>query len=147
MAEVEYKGLDVGYFASPQLVDLNRDGLLDLIIGEQSGTINYCENFGTSNTAVFDTIIEYFGGIDIESNIISSGFSTPKFYDNNVEVIDSSIITAKNIKKQLEKKGILNTNKIPTYNFIVSNLTESFSESAALFFKEKIILTENDIWK
>ena len=83
LAEVEYKGLDVGHFASPQLVDLNRDGLLDLIIGEQSGTINYCENSGTLNNATFDTIIEYFGGIDIESNIISSGFSTPKFYDNN----------------------------------------------------------------
>ena len=83
LSEVEYKGLDVGYFASPQLVDLNRDGLLDLIIGEQSGTINYCENSGTLNNAIFDTIIEYFGGIDIESNIISSGFSTPKFYDNN----------------------------------------------------------------
>tara|TARA_B100001057_G_C22825140_1_gene941092 strand:- start:1060 stop:2253 length:1194 start_codon:yes stop_codon:yes gene_type:complete len=83
LAEVEYKGLDVGYFASPQLVDLNRDGLLDLIIGEQAGTINYCENSGTLNNATFDTIIEYFGGIDIESNIISSGFSTPKFYDNN----------------------------------------------------------------
>ena len=83
LAEVEYKGIDVGYFACPQLVDLNRDGLLDLIIGEQSGTINYCENSGTLNNATFDTIIEYFGGIDIESNIISSGFSTPKFYDNN----------------------------------------------------------------
>ena len=83
LSEVEYKGIDVGYFASPQLIDLNRDGLLDLIIGEQSGTINYCENTGTSTIPVFDTIIEYFGGIDIESNIISSGFSTPKFYDNN----------------------------------------------------------------
>ena len=70
-----------------------------------------------------------------------------KFYDNNVEVIDSSIITANYINKQLEKKGILNTNNKPTYSFIVSNLTESFSKSATFFFKEKIILNENDIWK
>jgi hypothetical protein len=83
LAEAEYKGLDVGYFAFPQLVDVNRDGLLDIIIGEQSGTINYCENIGTASAPIFDTIIEYFGGIDIESNIISSGFSTPKIYDNN----------------------------------------------------------------
>ena len=83
LAEAEYKGLDVGYFAFPQLVDVNRDGLLDIIIGEQSGTINYCENTGTNSTPIFDTIIQYFGGIDIESNIISSGFSTPKLYDNN----------------------------------------------------------------
>ena len=83
LAEAEYKGIDIGYFAFPQLVDVNRDGLLDIIIGEQSGTINYCENTGTAINPVFDTIIEYFGGIDIESNIISSGFSTPKLYDNN----------------------------------------------------------------
>ena len=31
-----------GYFAAPFLVDVNRDGLLDLLIGEQDGTINYC---------------------------------------------------------------------------------------------------------
>ena len=83
LSEVEYKNIDVGYFASPQIVDLNRDGLLDIIIGEQSGTINYCENTGSLSNPIFDTIVEYFGGIDIESNIISSGFSTPKFYDNN----------------------------------------------------------------
>ena len=83
LSEVEYKNIDVGYFATPQIVDLNRDGLLDIIIGEQSGTINYCENTGTITNPIFDTIIEYFGGIDVESNIISSGFSTPKFYDNN----------------------------------------------------------------
>ena len=59
-----------------------------------------------------------------------------KFYDN-VEVIDSSIITANYIKKQLEKKGILNTNKKPTNSFIVSNLTESFSKSATFFSKKK----------
>ena len=83
LSEVEYKNIDVGYFATPQIIDLNRDGLLDIIIGEQSGTINYCENTGSLSNPIFDTIVEYFGGIDIESNIISSGFSTPKFYDNN----------------------------------------------------------------
>ena len=59
-----------------------------------------------------------------------------KFYDNNVEVIDSSIITANYIKKQLEKKDFKHKQK-PTYSFIVSNLTESFSKSATFFFKKK----------
>ena len=58
LSEVEYKNIDVGYFATPQIVDLNRDGLLDIIIGEQSGTINYCENSGTITNPIFDTIIE-----------------------------------------------------------------------------------------
>jgi hypothetical protein len=83
LAEAEYENIDVGYFASPKLIDVNRDGLLDIIIGEQSGTINYCENTGTSTNPIFDTVISNFGGIDIESNIISAGFSTPTLYDNN----------------------------------------------------------------
>lgn len=78
-----YSQIDVGYFATPQLIDVNRDGLLDLIIGEQLGTINYLPNSGTQSTAVFDTIIENFGGIDIEDSIISTGYSSPKIIDIN----------------------------------------------------------------
>lgn len=83
LSQAEYNNIDVGYFASPQLIDVNRDGLLDILIGEQSGTINYCENTGTSTNAIFDTVISNFGGIDIESNIISAGFSNPTLFDNN----------------------------------------------------------------
>jgi hypothetical protein len=83
LSQAEYNNIDVGYFASPQLIDVNRDGLLDIVIGEQSGTINYCENTGTSTNAIFDTVISNFGGIDIESNIISAGFSNPTLFDNN----------------------------------------------------------------
>ena len=39
--------LILGYYAQPQIVDVNRDGLLDIIIGEQDGTINYCPNTGS----------------------------------------------------------------------------------------------------
>ncbi len=78
-----YYNIDVGYFASPQIVDVNRDGLNDLIIGEQDGTINYCPNSGSVSLAVFDTLITNFGGIDVDSNIISSGYSTPKLIDSN----------------------------------------------------------------
>ena len=83
LSQAEYNNIDVGYFASPQLIDVNRDGLLDILIGEQSGTINYCENTGTLTNAIFDTVISNFGGIDIESNIISAGFSNPTLFDNN----------------------------------------------------------------
>ena len=83
LSQAEYNNIDVGYFASPQLIDVNRDGLLDILIGEQSGTINYCENTGTLTNAIFDTVISNFGDIDIESNIISAGFSNPTLFDNN----------------------------------------------------------------
>ena len=70
-----------------------------------------------------------------------------RFYKNKVEVIDSSELTADYIKSELQKNKINNIQSNSSYNFIVSNLTESFSKSASYFFKEKINLEEIDIWR
>ena len=78
-----YYSIDIGYYAQPQLVDVNRDGLLDIIIGEQDGSVNYCPNTGTTTNAAFDTIIKNWGGIDVDTNYISTGFSSPKLIDSN----------------------------------------------------------------
>jgi len=78
-----YFSIDVGYFSQPQLVDVDRDGLLDIMIGEQDGSINYCPNSGTATIAAFDTIIENWGGIDVDTNYISTGYSSPKLIDSN----------------------------------------------------------------
>ena len=78
-----YFSIDVGYFSQPQLVDVDRDGLLDIIIGEQDGSINYCPNSGTITNAAFDTIIKNWGGIDVDTNYISTGYSSPKLIDSN----------------------------------------------------------------
>ena len=85
LAQVNYANIDVGYFSTPQLIDINRDGLLDLLIGDMMGTISYLPNNGTQTTPVFDTIISNFGGIDIDSNYISTGYSTPHCVDINGE--------------------------------------------------------------
>ena len=78
-----YFNIDVGYFSQPQLVDVDRDGLLDIIIGEQDGSINYCPNSGTITNAAFDTIIKNWGGIDVDTNYIITGYSSPKLIDSN----------------------------------------------------------------
>ncbi|MFK7936034.1 MAG: T9SS type A sorting domain-containing protein [Saprospiraceae bacterium] len=58
----EYMGIDIGKAARPQLVDLNEDGLLDLVLGERSGnnvngqscgTLNYFQNVGTADSPIF----------------------------------------------------------------------------------------------
>jgi len=78
-----YSNIDIGYYAQPQLVDVNRDGLLDIIIGEQDGSVNYCPNSGNTSIAAFDTVIKNWGGIDVDTNYISTGFSSPKLIDSN----------------------------------------------------------------
>ena len=83
LSNPNYQNIDVGQFAQPQLIDVNRDGLNDLIIGEQDGTINFLPNSGTITNALFDTIIENWGGIDVDQSFISTGFSNPIIYDSN----------------------------------------------------------------
>ncbi|MEC9209119.1 MAG: FG-GAP-like repeat-containing protein [Bacteroidota bacterium] len=78
-----YQNIDVGQFAQPQLIDVNRDGLTDLIIGEQDGTINFLPNSGSISNAIFDTIIANWGGIDVDQSFISTGFSNPTLYDSS----------------------------------------------------------------
>ncbi len=73
-----YKGIDVGQFATPQLIDVNLDGKIDLLIGERSGNINYFENTGTSTLANFNSTPtnDFFGGIDILVPCCT-GYSSP----------------------------------------------------------------------
>ena len=83
LAAPNFQQIDIGYFATPQLIDVNRDGLLDLLIGEQLGNVNYLPNTGSITNPIFDTIIANFGGIDVDTNIINTGYSTPKLVDYN----------------------------------------------------------------
>jgi hypothetical protein len=78
-----FQNKDVGQFSQPQLIDVNRDGLNDLIIGEQDGTINYLPNSGSINNAIFDTIIKNWGGIDVDQSFITTGFSNPTLFDSS----------------------------------------------------------------
>ena len=74
--------IDVGQAASPQLVDVNRDGKLDLIIGERSGNINYYENTGTPFSPVFSLMSPNFGGVNVNNYLSLYGYSNPVMYDS-----------------------------------------------------------------
>ncbi|MCG8329188.1 MAG: FG-GAP-like repeat-containing protein [Chitinophagales bacterium] len=50
-------------YAKPQLVDLDQDGLVDLVAGTRNGTISYLENTGTANAPVFSVITDTLSGI------------------------------------------------------------------------------------
>ena len=44
-----WNGIDVGFYAAPIFADINGDGLLDLVLGDDSGTLRYHENTGTAS--------------------------------------------------------------------------------------------------
>ena len=75
--------IDVGYFATPQIVDVNRDGIGDLIVGNKKGNISYFENSGTQTNPNFSNEISNWGGIDIDSSFVQDGFSAPKLIEIN----------------------------------------------------------------
>ena len=81
-----FSGIDVGQHAVPQLIDIDRDGDLDLIIGERNGNSNYAENTGSSASPQFSAALnsQTFGFID--TRITSQSFdgnSSPHVVDYN----------------------------------------------------------------
>jgi hypothetical protein len=83
LAQSFYQGIDNGNFAAPQLIDLNRDGLLDILLGDQNGKLWYHQNTGTATNASFAAAVSFFGGVDVRDPYSFSGYSTPCVYEEN----------------------------------------------------------------
>jgi hypothetical protein len=70
-----------GSYATPQLVDLNIDGKLDLVIGEHYGNLNYFSNTGTVNSPVFTFVTDSLGFVNVTKKSQDIyGSSAPCFY-------------------------------------------------------------------
>jgi hypothetical protein len=83
---MNYQGIDVGEFSTPQLVDMDRDGMIDLIIGKRNGTISYYRNTGSKGIPVFALMTDHLGNVDVTDNDLSlDGFSTPCFFEEDGE--------------------------------------------------------------
>ena len=68
----QYQGINVGRIASPAFCDIDGDGDYDLFVGERSwgednrhGDIDFYENVGRPDSAVFRLVTQNFIGIDI----------------------------------------------------------------------------------
>ncbi len=68
-----FNGVDVGYFSAPAFVNIDNDGDLDAVVGEQNGKIIFYKNTGTASLPVFT---------------LQTGSSNPL---NGVEVGDNSM--------------------------------------------------------
>jgi hypothetical protein len=64
------------------MVDVNRDGKMDLLIGERSGNLNYFENTGTTAAPVFSSGVATFGGVNVTKATAVAGYSVPLMFDS-----------------------------------------------------------------
>ena len=77
LKQANFAGIDVGNYAAPQLVDVDGDGLLDLIIGNADGTISYYKNTGTKTSPAFTLMNDNWGGVNVRVYGFLTGYSTP----------------------------------------------------------------------
>ena len=74
--------IDIGQFAAPQIFDVNRDQLPDLIIGERNGNINYFENIGSVGNPSMKLIKDTLGGVAVGEWWNITGYATPLMFEN-----------------------------------------------------------------
>ena len=79
-----WKQISVGDYSAPQLIDMDNDGLTDLICGKRNGTISFYKNTGSVHEAQFELVTDQFGGVDVTNTQLSNfGYCTPCFYKNS----------------------------------------------------------------
>lgn len=82
-----YQNIDKGQSTTPQIIDLNRDGLPDIVLGERNGFLTYFQNIGTPENPVFEPDasmapnINKLGGVDTRGVDPTQGYSAPCFVD------------------------------------------------------------------
>jgi len=74
-----YEEIDIGQVSKPQIIDMNKDGLQDIVIGERNGNVNYFENIGTPSEPKFnlDPTNRSLGAIDVREDGFVTGYSAP----------------------------------------------------------------------
>lgn len=82
-----YQSLDVRNVSRPTIHDLNEDGLMDIIVGERNGILNYFQNYGTVGAPLFypnlDTLANTntLGLVSTKDVGFLTGHSAPNFID------------------------------------------------------------------
>ncbi len=81
-----YQGIGIGSFSTPQIIDVNNDGLMDILVGEKIGNMNYYQNQGIVGTPIFASDAtqspntSVYGKIDMRKKGFLSGYSSPWMY-------------------------------------------------------------------
>ncbi len=89
-----YKSINVGKYSAPQLIDIDGDDLLDLVIGNKTGTIHYYINTGTSTDPDFALVTDNMGNVSVTTYLHYNGYSTPYFFYDNIDSLRAVVGSA-----------------------------------------------------
>ena len=84
-----YQSIDVTQSATPQIIDVDRDGLNDMIIGNNTGFVYFYKNTGTATNPTFtiqaaqNNTVNAWGNVDARPSGFTQGYSSPKLVDIN----------------------------------------------------------------
>ncbi|KPK80586.1 MAG: glutamate racemase [Bacteroides sp. SM23_62_1] len=70
-----------------------------------------------------------------------------KFFNFEVEIIDSGQMVAVPVREYLQSNGLMRSRGSPVHKFFVSDYTEYFEKISRMFFEENIHLEQINIWK
>lgn len=84
-----WKSIDAGAACKPQIIDLDRDGLLDIVTGTRTGFIRFFKNIGTKTAPNFAATATNtrIGSVDTRELGFPTGFSAPVFMSLNNKYI------------------------------------------------------------
>jgi hypothetical protein len=70
-----------GVYPIPQLVDIDRDGDTDLVLGKRNGKLNFYKNIGTPTAYEFKLYSNFLGGVNVTEAGFVEGRAVPVFVD------------------------------------------------------------------
>jgi hypothetical protein len=86
--QYSYFGIDIGQRSTPWIVDLDRDGLKDIIIGELNFNLNFFKNTGTPSEPAFEPDVtiapnyQFLGNINTSvPGVVLNGLGAPVVLD------------------------------------------------------------------
>ncbi|HRI45811.1 MAG TPA: glutamate racemase [Ignavibacteriaceae bacterium] len=133
--QIKTLGDDVEVFetACPLFVPLAEEGWIN-----HDATISVAKEYlGELKSQNIDTLVLGCTHYPILSEVIK------KVIGENVELIDSGVATADEVKMELEKLGLINkSNAKGSYKFYVSDVPAKFKEVAELFMGREVINVE-----
>ncbi|MGB0425141.1 MAG: T9SS type A sorting domain-containing protein, partial [Flavobacteriales bacterium] len=122
MVDASLTTIDVGQYATPQLYDVDGDGLLDILSGEKNGTLTLFLNTGSLTEYEF-TIFEgdfgiNFGDVVANNQLGINGFSVPFLYEEDEEL---NLLVGNEL------------GEVQWFNGISGNLNGAFNEVESIF--------------